>query len=104
MGMMLVLARNFSDCVRYQDRAKWAQQELWDQPQQLRELNGALLLIVGYGSIGRELAQRARAFGMRIWGVTRSGKGDTTHTEKILPAAELNTYVSVPGPSVVLDR
>jgi len=94
MGMMLVLARNFSDCVRYQDRAKWAQQELWDQPQQLRELNGALLLIVGYGSIGRELAQRARAFGMRIWGVTRSGKGDTTHTEKILPAAELLNALS----------
>jgi phosphoglycerate dehydrogenase-like enzyme len=55
----------------------------------LTELNGQLLLIVGYGSIGRELARRARAFDMRVWGVTRSGKGNTTDVEKILPVAEM---------------
>jgi phosphoglycerate dehydrogenase-like enzyme len=27
---------------------------------------------------------------MRVWGVTRSGKGDTTHAEKIVPASELD--------------
>ena len=89
MGMMLALARNFSDTVRYQDAAKWAQQDLWNKPQRLTELNGSVLLIVGYGSIGRELAKRAQAFGMRVWGVTRSGKGNATHAEKILPVAQL---------------
>lgn len=90
IGVMLALARNFPDSVRYQDRACWAQQQLWDKPQQLTELNGRLLLIVGYGSIGRELAKRARAFDMRVWGVTRSGKGDTTHTERIVSVAQLD--------------
>ena len=90
MGMILALARNFPDTVRFQDAAKWAQQDLWDKPQHLSEVNGSLLLIVGYGSIGRELAKRAQAFGMRIWGVTRSGKGDTTHAERIQPASELH--------------
>ena len=90
MGMILALARNFPDTVRFQDAAKWAQQDLWDKPQHLSEINGSLLLIVGYGSIGRELAKRAQAFGMRIWGVTRSGKGDTTHAERIQPASELH--------------
>jgi len=89
MGMMLALARNFPDTVRFQDSAKWAQQDLWDKPQRLTEINGSLLLIVGFGSIGRELAKRARAFGMRIWGVTRSGKGDATYAEKVLPASQL---------------
>lgn len=89
IGMMLALARNFPDAVRWQDAAKWAQQDLWDKAQRLTELNGALLLIVGFGSIGRELARLARAFGMRVWGVTRSGKGDATHADKILPAALL---------------
>jgi phosphoglycerate dehydrogenase-like enzyme len=90
MGMILALARNFPDTVRFQDAAKWAQQDLWDKPQHLTEINGSLLLIVGYGSIGRELAKRAQAFGMRIWGVTRSGKGQATHAEKILPASQLH--------------
>lgn len=89
MGLLLALARNFPDSVRQQDRANWSQQELWDKPQHLTELNGQVLLIVGYGSIGRELAKRARAFELRVWGVTRSGKGDGSLGEKIFPVARL---------------
>jgi D-2-hydroxyacid dehydrogenase (NADP+) len=89
VGLMIALARHFPDSVRYQDRARWSQIEVSSQPGPLTELNGQLLLIVGYGSIGREIARRARAFDMRVWGVTRSGKGDATHTEKILPIAQL---------------
>jgi len=90
MGLLLALARNFPDSVRQQDRANWSQQELWDKPQHLSEVNGQVLLIVGYGSIGRELAKRAKVFDMRVWGVTRSGEGDGGHVEKILPAAKLH--------------
>src|SRR5579859_943603 len=90
MGLLIALARNFPDSVRYQDQSRWAQQDLWDKPQRLTELNGQLLLIVGYGSIGRELARRAHAFGIRVWGATRSGKGDATHAETIIPAAPLD--------------
>src|SRR5271155_4198356 len=91
MGLMIALARNFPDSVRYQDRAHWGQQEISSQPHPLTELNGQLLLIVGFGSIGRELARRARAFDMRVWGVTRSGNGDTTHVEKIVAVAQLDS-------------
>src|SRR2546427_2926656 len=90
MGLLLALARNFPDSVRGQDRAKWAQQEIWDQPQHLTELNGKVLLIVGYGSIGQEVAKRARAFDIKGWGVTRSGKGEQGHVEKIFAAAQLH--------------
>ena len=48
-----------------------------------------MLLIVGIGSIGRELAKRAKAFDMRVWGVSRSGKGDKTLAERIAPVSEL---------------
>jgi phosphoglycerate dehydrogenase-like enzyme len=90
MGLLIALARNFSDSVRYQDQSHWAQQELWNQPQHLSELNGQVLLIVGYGSIGHELARRAKAFDMRVWGVSRSGKGDSALAEKILPITNLH--------------
>ncbi len=89
MGLLLALARNFPDCVRHQDQSRWAQQKIWDMPQHLTELNGQVLLIVGYGSIGREVAKRAKAFDMRVWGVTRSGEGDRAYLEKIFPAANL---------------
>lgn len=104
MGLILALARNFPDSLRCQEQAKWAQQDLWDKPHHLSEINGSLLLIVGYGSIGRELAKRARAFDMRVWGVTRSGRGDRTHAEKILSIEQLHEalphadYVVVAAP------
>ena len=89
IGLMLALARNFPDSVRQQDRAQWAQQAIWDLPQHLTELNGRLLLIVGFGSIGQELARRAKSFDMRVWGVSRSGEGASPLAEKIVPVAKL---------------
>ena len=90
MGLLIALARNFSDSVRQQDRAVWSQQELWNKPQHLTELNGQVLLIVGFGSIGREIAKRAKAFDLRVWGVTRSGQGDRALAEKIVPVSKMH--------------
>lgn len=104
MGLLLALARNFPGSVRHQDKAHWGQQELWDEPQHLTELNGCVLLIVGLGSIGKELAARAAAFQMRVWGVTRSGEGDRGLAERIFPVGQLHEalagadYVVVAAP------
>ena len=100
MGLLLALARNFPDSVRGQDRGRWAQQEIWDKPQHLTELNEKVLLIVGYGSIGREVAKRAKAFDMKVWGVTRSGAGERAHAEKIFAAAQLRE--ALPGADYLL--
>lgn len=110
MGLLIALARNFPDSVRHQDRSRWGQQHLWDQPQQLTELSGKLLLIVGFGSIGRELAKRANSFDMRIWGVTRSGKSDFALAEKVVPITELHDvlphadYVVISAPETQETR
>src|SRR5215471_16868964 len=94
LGMMIALARNFPDSTRYQDKCTWGQSLIWDKPEQLTELNGKTLLMVGFGSIGHELAKRARAFEMRVWGVTRSGRGDTSLAERIVPAALLHSALA----------
>jgi phosphoglycerate dehydrogenase-like enzyme len=87
MGAMLALARKFPDTVHYQDAKEWAQEPIWQS--RPSELHGATLLIVGFGTIGGEIARRARAFGMRVEAVTRSGRGDATLADKIYPSTEL---------------
>lgn len=110
MGLLLALARNFPDSTRHQDRSHWSQQDIWDKPQHLTEISGKVLLIIGFGSIGRELAKRASAFDMRVWGVTRSGKGDATHAEKILSSQQLEEalshadYVVIAAPETIETR
>ena len=89
MGLLLALARNFPDSVRHQDNKHWGQQEIWSKPQRLTELSGQILLIVGYGSIGHELAKRAKAFGMHVWAVNRSGQGEVSVVDKIAPSSAL---------------
>src|SRR5260370_41847578 len=86
-GLLLALARNFPDSVRGQDRARWSQREIWDKPQHLTELNGKVLLIAGYGSIGKEVAKRGKAFDMRVGGVKRSRKGGPGDSEWVFSAA-----------------
>lgn len=43
----------------------------------LDDIHGSTLAIVGYGSIGRELARMAKALGMRVLGVRRSPGPDS---------------------------
>ena len=66
MLMLLALERQLPMHLAQQRRREWKQRPV-------PRLAGARLLIVGLGSIGRELAQRARAFGLEIKGIRRSG-------------------------------
>ncbi|MFZ0639210.1 MAG: D-2-hydroxyacid dehydrogenase [Candidatus Acidiferrales bacterium] len=88
LGMLIAMARRFPDAFRFQQAAHWAQQEIWDA--RPRELKSKVLLIVGFGSIGRELARLLQPIGMRIWGMTRSGRGEPQLVERILSATELH--------------
>jgi phosphoglycerate dehydrogenase-like enzyme len=64
LAMMLAWGQRLRRLIAYQSRAEWPEQrfELF-LPQELRAAN---LGIVGYGSIGREVARLADAFGMSV--------------------------------------
>jgi phosphoglycerate dehydrogenase-like enzyme len=90
LGTLIALARRFPDCFRYQRQARWAQQELWNAPVRPRELRGQILLFIGFGAIGREVAKIIQPLGMRVWAVTRSGRTEEGLAEQVFPASKLD--------------
>lgn len=53
----------------------------------IQEVSDATLLIIGAGSIGQEIAKRASAFGMRVWGSRRKPE-PLPNFEKVVGANE----------------
>ncbi len=72
IAMMLALARRIPSAVRYQDRRRWAMEEIWNEQPHPKAIAGANLVVVGLGSIGSEIATRAAALKMHVVGVRRS--------------------------------
>ncbi len=89
VGTLVALARSFPTVLRYQLKRQWAQQVIWDSSQRPRELAGQVLLVVGFGAIGRALAERVKPLRMKVWAVTRTGKVDPHLAERAVSPAQL---------------
>ena len=105
IGMLLSLSRKFPDALRHQQNHRWAQQEIWDSKPRPGELHDAVLLLIGLGAVGKEIARRAQAFGMKIQAVTRFGpRRHLARRRKFIPPRELESalaqadYVVVAAP------
>ncbi|HVT73701.1 MAG TPA: D-2-hydroxyacid dehydrogenase [Lacunisphaera sp.] len=86
LGMMIALARDFLGYLSFQRRATWPMHPKNHHEQfPGRELRGATVLIVGYGSIGREIGRQCAALGLRVLAVKRD------------PARRADTGFAVPG-------
>lgn len=70
-------------------------QHTWDRSpaQQMGSLEGQTLVIVGFGSIGRDFARRAKAFGMRVIGVSRSARPDPA-VDEVCSATKLDSMLA----------
>ena len=68
IGSMLGYAHKFHLMVRAQLKHEWLRSGF---PGTVEELRGKTLGVIGYGSIGRETARLAQAFGMRVLALKR---------------------------------
>lgn len=66
IALLHALAKRLPQARDFQHQAIWAQQLIFDQRPTIREIEGSTLCIVGLGSIGRQVALRARALGMKV--------------------------------------
>lgn len=86
LAMMLMLVRDFPRLMASQRQHKWDRIHPG-------ELQGATLGLVGLGSIGQEVARRARAFGMRVIGTKKHMDDNTLPpglVDELIPPASLD--------------
>jgi phosphoglycerate dehydrogenase-like enzyme len=76
LGVMLAFARKLHLARDAQRERRWAQDDLWRGPPGFGGLVGTTLGLVGLGSIGRAVAERARAFGVRVIALRRHPAAD----------------------------
>ena len=69
--MMLAWFHRVPNLLEWQQRGQWAQESVRLTQLLPTELRGQTIGIVGYGSIGREVARLATAFGMRVLAMQR---------------------------------
>jgi phosphoglycerate dehydrogenase-like enzyme len=89
LGVMLAFSRRLIDSYRFQQQHQWAREELWNMRPQMGEIAGKVVGIIGYGSIGHEIATRARAFGMTVCAVKKNLLEGTEDADRVYPPSEL---------------
>lgn len=109
MGYVLMFARNFHRYLRQQMKSQWApvgNEQLTEQPFMAGpssitavdsahiHLSDATLGVVGAGFIGREICQRAAAFGMRVIAVDPITKTIPGIVEEVWPTKRLDDLLA----------
>ncbi|RLE67176.1 MAG: hypothetical protein DRJ47_00540 [Thermoprotei archaeon] len=72
-ALMLAIAKKIVEFDRLMKKGKWAP---YNPETASLELYGKTIGIIGLGNIGREVASRARAFGMKVMAIKRSVEPD----------------------------
>ena len=76
----------------------------WHDDPNATDVRGSTLVVLGMGSIGGELARIARALGMRVIGVRRSGGDGAVTPDRLAEVAAEADYLAVCAPLTPATR
>ncbi len=88
VAAILAMEHRIPEFVRSHERATWSR----DLGDDIDDLDGKTVLVVGHGSIGRALAARLAPFGVRVVGVARHPRADAmpvSSLPELLPHADV---------------
>jgi len=91
LGMMIALTRRFPRLLRAQIQREWRDEATH---REVAELQGQTVLIVGIGEVGRAVAQRAAAFGMRVNGLRRRSDAPPAGFDQIFAIGDFHAAVA----------
>jgi phosphoglycerate dehydrogenase-like enzyme len=86
IAALLMLARNFPRWLAAQRRHEWDPMRAPELP---RDLRGQTALVLGLGSIGRQIARLAHALGLYVIGVRRSARQPDDPVDEVHPPSRL---------------
>jgi phosphoglycerate dehydrogenase-like enzyme len=89
MTLLLALVRRVPSILEHQARRDWSRPQVSAKAD---SVENKVMAIVGYGEIGREIARRAKPFGVRTIGLSRTAKSDALLDESY-PLSELDTVL-----------
>ena len=71
MSAILYFAKRFKDCQIFMQTKNWTQ---WQVAKQMVQLKGKTIGIIGFGSLGKAIAKKAKAFDMKVIATRRLQK------------------------------
>lgn len=90
-ALLLGLTRNMVQYYRAQEDAEWA--KTGRPVLTFTELRGKTLLVLGYGGIGTQVAERAKAFGMKVMAIDEKDLPLTVTVERFGKPDELDAML-----------
>jgi phosphoglycerate dehydrogenase-like enzyme len=88
MAVILTMERRIPEFIDLQRRGEWRR----DSANHLDDLDGKAVLVLGYGSIGKAVAQRLAPFGARVVGIAQHAREDAESADalpRLLPEADV---------------
>ena len=95
IGMMLCFCRRLHLFIRNQMERKWERYESGASTEQVEELAGKTVGIIGLGRIGTEIAQKARCLGMIVMATKRDpSRPASTSVDRLIRPADLKQLLA----------
>ncbi len=87
---LLGLVRRLPDSIRAQQEREWFN----PSDESMGELAGSRMLVCGYGAIGQRIAELARAFGMTVDVISRTGPDASPGIERVGRQSDLTVFLA----------
>jgi len=95
IALIFALAKKIPQATRLQQKRIWGQDSIWNEGARPREIAGATLGLIGLGSIGRTVARKAAALGMRVIAVREHPEKEKPEgVEAVYAPSQLNELLS----------
>lgn len=95
IALIFALAKKIPHAVKMQAKHVWAKGTMFQERPPTREVAGATVGLVGLGSIGREVAKRASALGMRVMATREHPeKGGSPGVERVFASKDLDQMIA----------
>ena len=95
IALLLALAKRLPQSVRFQQRHVWGQEILYHEGETPQDVAGGVVGLVGLGSIGRNVAQRASALGMKVIAVREhADRPKPELVDEVFPVSQLNEMLA----------